>query len=105
MKTVILAGGAGSRLSEETVLKPKAMVEIGGMPIIWHVMMHYAAFGFNDFVIALGYMGDMIQDYLKGREKNTGGLGNNNRGDGVKLQPQNWSIELVDTGISTQTGG
>ena len=64
MKVGILAGGVGSRLSEETVLKPKPMVEIGGRPILWHIMMYYSHFGFNEFVIALGYKGEYIKKYM-----------------------------------------
>ena len=64
MKVAILAGGLGSRLSEETEVKPKPMVEIGGKPILWHIMMYYSQFGFNDFVIALGYKGEVIKKYM-----------------------------------------
>ncbi len=64
MKVAILAGGVGSRLSEETEVKPKPMVEIGGKPILWHIMMYYAQFGFNDFAIALGYKGEVIKKYM-----------------------------------------
>ncbi|MGI9609052.1 MAG: NTP transferase domain-containing protein, partial [Acidimicrobiia bacterium] len=64
MKVAILAGGRGTRLAEETVVRPKPMVEIGGRPILWHIMSHYSAHGFNEFVIALGYMGDQIKRYF-----------------------------------------
>src|SRR5438309_5882314 len=64
MKVVILAGGLGSRLSEETDVKPKPMVEIGGKPILWHILQHYSSFGFNEFVLALGYRGDVIKRYI-----------------------------------------
>jgi glucose-1-phosphate cytidylyltransferase len=64
MKVVILAGGVGTRLAEETDIKPKPMVEIGGKPILWHIMMHYACYGFNEFVIALGYKGEYIKKYI-----------------------------------------
>ena len=64
MKVVILAGGLGTRLTEETVIKPKPMVEIGGMPIIWHIMKIYSAYGFNDFIICLGYKGYVIKEYF-----------------------------------------
>jgi len=87
MKTLILAGGKGNRLIEKTEKKPKAMVEIGGKPILIHIMEHYSHYGFNEFVIALGYKGEEIRNYLK------------------KNKPINWEIELVDTGIETQTGG
>ena len=65
MKVVILAGGLGSRLSEETALRPKPMVEIGGRPVLWHIMKIYSSFGINDFIICLGYKGNMIKDYLR----------------------------------------
>ena len=64
MKVAILAGGSGSRLAEETEIKPKPMVEIGGRPILWHIMKHYAFYGHNDFVIALGYKGEVIKRYM-----------------------------------------
>ena len=64
MKVIILAGGVGSRLSEETGLKPKPMVEIGGKPILWHIMKHYAFYGYKEFILALGYKGDVIRDYF-----------------------------------------
>ena len=64
MKVAILAGGLGTRLSEETTVKPKPMVEIGGRPIIWHIMKIYASYGFNEFVVALGYKGELIKDYF-----------------------------------------
>jgi len=95
MQVAILAGGMGSRLSEETIEKPKAMVEIGGRPILWHIMMHYAAHGFNDFVIALGYMGDVIKESVKKNRKGTDG----------NMPLKNGSVKLVDTGISTRNGG
>ena len=65
MKTILLAGGLGTRLSEETILKPKPMVEIGGMPILWHIMKSYAAYDYNDFAVALGYKGDLVKDFLE----------------------------------------
>ena len=68
MKVAILAGGLGTRLSEETSLKPKPMVEIGGQPILWHIMKRYAAFGFKEFVVALGYKGEVIKDFFVGEE-------------------------------------
>ena len=64
MKVAILAGGVGTRFAEETEVKPKPMIEIGGRPILWHIMKHYAQYGFNEFIIALGYKGDMIKDYF-----------------------------------------
>jgi glucose-1-phosphate cytidylyltransferase len=108
MKAVILAGGFGTRLSEETVLRPKPMVEIGGKPILWHIMNIYAAHGVNEFIIALGYKGDIIKDYfLKFYAINNDisidlASGKTLIHDGN--QPK-WVIHLVDTGLSTQTGG
>jgi glucose-1-phosphate cytidylyltransferase len=108
MKVVILAGGLGTRLSEETVLKPKPMVEIGGMPILWHIMKIYSSFGYNDFVICLGYKGYVIKEYFANYflhqsdvtfdlKKNTTTVHNNH------AEP--WTISLIDTGIDTMTGG
>jgi glucose-1-phosphate cytidylyltransferase len=108
MKVGILAGGVGSRLSEETVTKPKPMVEVGGQPIIWHIMKHYAHFGFKEFVIALGYKGEVIKkwmvDYCALNSNLTVNLdsGNVHVHDGDRVD---WQVELVDTGRSTNTGG
>jgi glucose-1-phosphate cytidylyltransferase len=87
MKVVILAGGHGSRISEESHLKPKPMVEIGGMPILWHIMKIYSKYNINDFVICCGYKGNMIKEYFD------------------KFDHSSWNIELVDTGLNTMTGG
>ena len=108
MKAVILAGGAGSRLSEETALRPKPMVEIGGKPILWHIMNIYAAHGVTEFIIALGYRGEFIKEYFL----NFYGLNNDITLDLTTgttrvhdgRQPR-WKVHLVDTGLSTQTGG
>ena len=86
MKAVILAGGLGSRISEETKLKPKPMVEIGGKPIIWHIMKIYSFYGINDFIICCGYKGEKIKKYFT--ENN-----------------ENWNISCIDTGLETMTGG
>jgi glucose-1-phosphate cytidylyltransferase len=108
MKTIILAGGFGTRLSEETGLRPKPMVEIGGRPILWHILNIYAASGFNEFIIALGYKGEMIKDYfLNFRTFNSDvtvdlATGRTTLVNGT--QP-NWTVHLVDTGLHTQTGG
>ncbi len=109
MKVAILAGGYGSRLAEETEIKPKPMVEIGGHPILWHIMMHYAHYGYDEFIIALGYKGEVIKKYmvdycslkndLKVRLR-TGEIEKN----GTSSNPD-WTVELVDTGVPTQTGG
>jgi glucose-1-phosphate cytidylyltransferase len=108
MKVAILAGGIGSRLSEETTLKPKPMVEIGGKPILWHIMKIYAAHGFKEFVIALGYKGEMIKDYFMNyhyRSRNITvnlSTGNLTTHDG---DSEDWIVHLLDTGAETQTGG
>src|ERR1051325_1997857 len=108
MKTVILAGGLGSRLSEETVLRPKPMVEVGGRPILWHIMNIYAAHGVDEFIIALGYKAEVIKEYFL----NFYAINNDisiDLGTGETVihegnQPK-WKIHLVDTGLHTQTGG
>lgn len=108
MKVAILAGGAGSRLAEETDVKPKAMVEIGGRPIIWHIMRHYAHFGFKEFIIALGYKGEVLKKYIVDYSSLNSNLIVNLRTGEVKTNGgyrPDWTIELVDTGISTSTGG
>ncbi len=108
MKTGILAGGFGSRLSEETVLKPKPMVEIGGRPILWHIMMHFSHFGFDDFVIALGYRGEHIKQYMADYCKLQSDLTVDFRLGSVDRRGPNghdWTVQLVDTGLKTQTGG
>jgi glucose-1-phosphate cytidylyltransferase len=108
MKVAILAGGAGSRLAEETETKPKPMIEIGGRPILWHIMMHYYHYGFQDFVIALGYKGEVIKRYLVDYCSLNSNLTVKLRNGEVKVHNgpvPNWTVELVDTGISTLTGG
>ncbi len=108
MKVGILAGGMGSRLAEETVVKPKPMVEIGGRPILWHIMMHYAHYGHKNFVIALGYKGEYIKKYmvdycaLNSNLKVSLGTGVVEKEGSVT---EDWTVELVDTGIRTNTGG
>lgn len=108
MKAVILAGGMGSRLSEETVLRPKPMVEIGGKPILYHIMNIYAAHGIREFVIALGYKGDIIKEYFLNfyafNSDLTIDLSNGHTTIHAGNQPK-WKIHLVDTGLQTQTGG
>ncbi len=108
MKVEILAGGVGSRLAEETEVKPKPMVEIGGKPILWHIMMYYAQFGFKDFVIALGYKGEVIKKYMVDYCALNRDLTVCMRTGSVKMNHRSgldWTVELVDTGMSTQTGG
>lgn len=108
MKTIILAGGLGTRLAEETVVRPKPMVEIGGRPILWHLMNIYGMQGFDEFVIALGYKGDLIKkyfmDYYALHADLTVNLkdGKNTNRSGGNLS---WMIDLIDTGYETQTGG
>jgi glucose-1-phosphate cytidylyltransferase len=108
VKVVILAGGFGTRLSEETHLKPKPMVEIGGWPILWHIMKHYARHGFREFVIALGYKGDLIKRYfLDYRLLDSALTVNLATGDVVTSgdRPEDWLVHLVETGTHTGTGG
>jgi glucose-1-phosphate cytidylyltransferase len=108
MKVAILAGGVGSRLAEETELKPKPMVEIGGKPILWHIMMYYSHFGFKDFVIALGYKGEVIKKYMVDYCALNSDLTVSLKTGSVKMTHTNgvdWTVELVDTGMNTQTGG
>ncbi|MBC8105758.1 MAG: glucose-1-phosphate cytidylyltransferase [Anaerolineae bacterium] len=109
MKVVILAGGLGSRLSEETDVKPKPMVEIGGKPILWHIMQHYSSFGFNEFVLALGYRADVIKRYILEYTKLIDNLTIKLRSGDVMRHGTgdkcDWTVDLVDTGLHTQTGG
>lgn len=107
-KCVILAGGLGSRLSEETVSKPKPMVEIGGRPILWHIMKHYSHYGINDFIICLGYKGYLIKEYFFNFSLHnadfTIDLKTNEITSNFKNLP-NWKVTLIDTGENTLTGG
>jgi glucose-1-phosphate cytidylyltransferase len=108
IKVAILAGGVGSRLSEETVVKPKPMVEIGGLPILWHIMMHYAHYDFNQFVIALGYKGEVIKKYMVDYASLNSNLTVNLKTGSVAMNggaKPDWQVELIDTGMSTMTGG
>ena len=108
MKVIILAGGLGTRLSEETTIKPKPMVEIGGMPIIWHIMKIYSAFGFNDFVVCLGYKGYVIKEYFANYFLHKSDVTIDLKNNSVKVhdsQAEPWNITLVDTGNETMTGG
>jgi glucose-1-phosphate cytidylyltransferase len=109
MKVAILAGGVGTRLLEETEIKPKPMVEVGGRPILWHIMQHYAHFGFHDFVVALGYRGEVIKKYMVDYCSLSSNLKVNLQSgevtrNGGGEQPD-WTVELIDTGLWTQTGG
>ena len=108
MKVAILAGGLGTRLSEETGLKPKPMVEIGGKPILWHTMKHYAGFGHREFAIALGYRGDQIKRYFLDYRNMNGSLtvsvGRGEARPHEKVE-DDWTVHLLDTGDGTNTGG
>ncbi len=108
MKAIILAGGLGTRLSEETTIKPKPMVEIGGYPILWHIMKIYSVYGIREFIPALGYKGEVIKEYFTNYHNlntdlsvdiSTGKITRHNSHD------ENWIVHLLDTGIDTQTGG
>jgi glucose-1-phosphate cytidylyltransferase len=108
MKAVILAGGLGTRLAEETEVKPKPMVEIGGRPILWHIMKHYAHHGFGEFCIALGYKGEVIKRYFLDYYKLNGHLTVDLARGEVEVEHQhceNWRVHLIDTGLTTYTGG
>lgn len=115
MKVVVFAGGKGSRLIEETHLRPKPLVEIGGRPLLWHIMQHYSVYGHNEFVLGLGYMGDLIKKYMADLCQYDGNVrvdftqrallgqpGSN--GDNVDPRPP-WVVDLIDTGEETLTGG
>ncbi|WP_415400179.1 glucose-1-phosphate cytidylyltransferase [Synechococcus sp. W4D4] len=108
MKAIILAGGLGTRLSEETVSRPKPMVEIGGMPILWHIMKHYSHFGVNDFVVCCGYKGYVIKEYFANYFLHMSDVTfdmslNTMQVHTRKAEP--WKVTLVDTGEATMTGG
>ena len=108
MKTVILAGGLGTRISEETGLKPKPMIEIGGKPILWHIMKIYSTYGLNDFIICCGYKGYMIKEFFANYFLHSSDVTidlNNNTYKFHKKRLENWKITLVDTGEKTNTGG
>lgn len=108
MKVVLLAGGRGTRLAEETAARPKPMVEIGGQPLLWHLMRHYADYGFKDFLIACGYRGEMIKEYFSSLPVRTSDYVIN-LADGsmeiVKSAGLDWKVGAIDTGIETSTGG
>ena len=108
MKVVILAGGKGTRIAEETVTRPKPMVEIGGRPILWHIMSIYAAHGLNDFVVACGYRGELIKEYFANYFLHHSDFVINMRDgsrDLITANGPDWRVSVVDTGLETMTGG
>lgn len=108
MKVLLLAGGFGTRLSEETNLIPKPMVEIGGKPILWHIMKIYASYGYNDFVILLGYKGHIIKEYFLNyfyQQTDVRIDLETNKVEVLRRKGENWKVTLLDTGLNTMTGG
>ena len=109
MKVVILAGGLGTRISEESHLRPKPMIEIGGNPILWHIMKLYSHYGFNDFIICLGYKGYVIKEFFADYFLHTSDITFDFRNNNEMIVHNNvaepWRVTLVDTGLNTQTGG
>ena len=108
MKVVILAGGKGTRISEESRLRPKPMVEIGGKPILWHIMRQYASYGFNEFIICCGYKGHMIKEYFVNYYQNNSQLEIRLKDQQVQVLKKNsepWKVTMVDTGLETLTAG
>lgn len=108
MKAVILAGGLGTRISEESHLKPKPMIEIGGKPILWHIMKQYSAHGIQDFVICLGYKGYAIKDFFANYFLHTSDVTFDMRNNQMEVHQnysEPWRVTLVDTGEETMTGG
>ncbi len=108
MKTIILCGGMGTRLREETEYKPKPMVEIGGRPILWHIMKHYAFYGFNEFILALGYKGDVIRDYFLSYYTHNRDFTVDLSDGSIVMKNDNgyndWKVTLVETGHNSMTG-
>jgi len=108
MKAVILAGGIGSRISEETHLKPKPMIEIGGMPILWHIMKIYSHYGVNEFIVCCGYKGYIIKEYFANYFLHMSDITidlSNNQLEIHRRKAEPWKVTLVDTGVDTMTGG
>ena len=108
MKVVILAGGYGTRLSEETSIIPKPMVEIGGKPILWHIMKHYSHYGFNEFVVLLGYKGYIIKEYFSNYFLHHSDVTIDLEKNSIEVlqnASEPWKVTLLDTGLATQTGG
>lgn len=108
MKVLILAGGFGTRLSEETGIRPKPMVEIGDKPILWHIMKHYSNYGYNDFVILCGYKGSFIKEYFANYYLSQSSITfdlKNNSMEAISSSVEPWKVTLLDTGLNTMTGG
>ena len=108
MKVVILAGGFGTRISEESHLKPKPMIEIGEQPILWHIMKHYSQYGFNDFVICLGYKQYVVKEYFADYFLHTSDVTFDLAKNEMQVHnnySEPWRVTLVDTGLHTMTGG
>lgn len=108
LKVVLLAGGLGTRISEESMLKPKPMIEIGGKPILWHIMKLYSHYGFNDFVILLGYKSYVIKEYFANYFLHQSDVTIDLKNNGMEIHNNSsepWKVTLLDTGLSTMTGG
>ncbi len=108
MKVLILAGGYGTRISEESDIKPKPMIEIGGKPILWHIMKHYSSYGFNEFVILLGYKSYMIKEYFANYYLHNSDVTIDTAKKSIEVHnnySENWKITLLETGLDTMTGG
>ena len=108
MKCVLLAGGLGTRLSEETNLIPKPMIEIGGKPILWHIMKHFSVYGITEFVICAGYKANIIKDYFLNYKANNSSLHINLESNEVIFEDsanEPWKVSIIDTGLETNTGG
>ena len=108
MKVVILAGGFGTRISEESVYKPKPLIDIGGQPIIWHIMKYYSSYGYNDFIICGGYKQNCLKEYFANYFINNSDITFNFSNNSMEVHHSNiepWSVTIVDTGLNTMTGG
>ena len=108
MKVVILAGGFGTSITEESYLRPKPMIEIGGQPILWHIMKYYSSYGFHDFVICLGYKQYVVKEYFADYFLHTSDVTfdlSNNSMEVLQRHAEPWKVTLIDTGLHTMTGG
>ena len=108
MKVVILAGGKGTRISEESINKPKPLIEIGGKPIIWHIMKHYSQYGFNDFIICCGYKGYLLKEYFVNYYMHSSDISIDLKTNEIEIKEnisEPWKVSLIDTGENTMTGG